>query len=127
MDIPEKPPDRYARARRLLHATTFLLFISWNWLPWLWWAIMIGTCETVAFALMPRSVEDEPADGMDTGLRIGCGAIAGFVAGIWWAFYNPFEEHSGALYIASGIVGAVLFAALAFRFGDKLWNWHNPW
>src|SRR3954468_23758301 len=66
VDIPEKPQDRYARARRLLHAIAFLLVIGgYWWLPWPWWGIMIGVCETVAFALLPRRAEDEPADGMD--------------------------------------------------------------
>jgi hypothetical protein len=127
MDIPEKPQDRFARARHLLHATAFFLLIGgYWWMPWPWWGIMIGVCETVAFALMPRSAEDEPADSMDTGLRIGCGAIAGFVAGIWWTFYQSLGNISGHIYIAAGLVGAVVFAALAFRFGDKFWNWHNP-
>ncbi|HET6761502.1 MAG TPA: hypothetical protein VFH13_05340 [Gemmatimonadaceae bacterium] len=127
MDIPKKPSDRYARARRLLHATAFLLGIGgfW-WMPWPWWGIMIGVCEIVAFALLPRRVEDEPSDSVDAGIRIGCGAIAGFVAGIWWTWYHYFGKNAGAIYIASALVGAVVFAALAFRFGDKFWNWHNP-
>jgi uncharacterized membrane protein YfcA len=84
-------------------------------------------CETVAFALQPRAVEDEPADTMDAGLRIGCGAIVGFFAGVVWAFIHWKWKNTGVGFLVSALVGAVVCGALAFRYGDKFWKWTNPW
>src|SRR5688500_7602232 len=106
-DIPEKTPDPYERVRNLFHAAAFVLGIAgfW-WMPWPWWGIMIGVCETVAFALLPRRAEDGASDRLDAGIRIGCGAIAGVAAGLWWAWYHHFGENAGPIYIASAVVGA---------------------
>jgi hypothetical protein len=64
-----------------------------------------GACETVAFALQPRGVED----------------------GVSWAFIHWKWKNAGVGYLVSALVGAVVCGALAFRFGDKFWKWTNPW
>ena len=133
---PERPRDRYAIVRRVLHATAVLVAIGgnlwlilWPWLdandwsiPWPWWALMAGACETAAFALRPQEAGDEPSDGMEAWLRIGCGGIVGFFSGILWAFIHWSGKNAGAVYVASAVVGAVVFGALSLRFGDRFWN-----
>jgi hypothetical protein len=58
------------------------------------------------------------------GVYFGCGAILGFLAGfvgILVAPANSFVEP-----ILGGLVFAVVFGALAVRFGDRFFRW-LPW
>ena len=63
-------------------------------------------------------------------MQIGCGGIVGFFSGAFWAVTHWKWDNAGAGILASGLVGAVVFAALALRFGDRFWGWmqgRRPW
>ena len=101
-----------------------------EFLPWPYWGVACTVCEIVAFTLRPRGPEDEPSDSVEAGLQIGCGAIVGFFAGVLWAVIHWKWKNPGVGVFASGLVGAVVCGALAFRFGDKFWDWvtgRRPW
>ena len=75
-------------------------------------------------ALTPPSSKTEGA------IRLGCGAIAGFIAGAAFAAYM-LDEIFGAASLVVIAGAAALFAFLAYRYGDKFWDrllnwWHNP-
>lgn len=65
---------------------------------------------------------DRPArDGLESGLRLGCGGLLGLflAAGVWFGLA---EEHVGRA-VAVTAVSVVLCAWLAWRYGDRFWRW----
>ena len=67
-------------------------------------------------------MNDEPArDGMEAGLRFGCGSLLGGVALlslVWWQAIDT----SATFWIALG-AGAIACGGLAVRFGDRAFRW----
>ena len=60
---------------------------------------------------------EKPSDRLEPGLRVGCGALAGFAVGFVGALGSGDYELFGALAIGLGI--AVAFALAALRFGQR--------
>ena len=100
-----------------------------------WWVKPFGgelialfaACEIAAFALKRREVSDEPADELDTRLRLGCGALFGLVTGLGatftWGAQFHWETVTGLQLVAFGTVGMVVGSFLALRFGARFWRW----
>ena len=65
--------------------------------------------------------EYPPVDAFEKKIRLGCGAIAGLVAGLFVGFVS-LNLVAGPL-VAFAIALAVIFGVLAVRYGDKFWSW----
>jgi hypothetical protein len=77
---------------------------------------------------MAYMADERPPDGLERGLRLGCGAVFGLVAGIWIALQcNLFE--SWFISAAAIATSAILCAVCAVKYGDRFWvellGW--PW
>jgi hypothetical protein len=71
----------------------------------------------------------EPPDKLEKGLRFGCGLIFGILAGILVALM--WAGWSGRFILGGGLIGGLLCAICALRFGDRFWlalyRWNSPW
>jgi hypothetical protein len=56
--------------------------------------------------------------GRDGGgpVGLGCGLLLGLVLGALWVLLDGFPP-------AILVVAAAVFGALAYRYGDRFWNW----
>ena len=120
--LPERPRDPFAGVRMVLHATALGVWILsfWDIVEWPLWAIIGGACETTAFAL--RRTDQPPANATEVGVRLGCGAVFGLIAGPSAAFFYGLSLQ-GMRGVVFAVVGGVICAALAVRFGDRFWWW----
>lgn len=101
-----------------------------DFLPWPYWAVACTACEIAALTLRPRGSGEEQTDAAEAGLQVGCGGIVGFFSGVLWAVIHWKWKNPFAGIVASGLFGAVLFGALALRFGGRFWGWvqgRRPW
>jgi hypothetical protein len=62
---------------------------------------------------------NQPKDRLETGLNLGCGAVAGFTIGIVGALGSS-DEWLQVLAVGLGV--AVLCALGALRFGQRFWD-----
>lgn len=58
-------------------------------------------------------------------VRLGCGAVAGFVLGIILSL--QLGGSFGGVHVMWGIVAAVLCAFFVWKFGDRFWQWITQW
>jgi hypothetical protein len=66
--------------------------------------------------------EEGPSrDGFRTGVRLGCGGLLGLLLGLACAFRLAAED-GPRLALVTG-VSVLLFAFLAWRFGERFWRW----
>ncbi len=65
--------------------------------------------------------EHPPIDAFEKKIRLGCGAVAGLVVGLFVGFLS-LNLVTGPL-VAFAIMLAALFGVLAVRYGDRFWVW----
>jgi membrane associated rhomboid family serine protease len=63
-------------------------------------------------------------DALELRIRFACGAIAGSLAGAWWAGHRS----SGGVLALFVAVGGLIGGALARYFGDRFWaSFRRKW
>ncbi len=65
--------------------------------------------------------DDHEPDGMEKGIRFGCGFLFGAVWGVWASL--TWLADATNWWIASAAVIAIVCGLLAMRFGDRFWEW----
>jgi hypothetical protein len=65
--------------------------------------------------------EHPPIDAFEKKIRLGCGVIAGLVAGLFVGFVS-LNLVAGPLFVFA-LALAALFGVLAVRYGDEFWKW----
>ena len=65
--------------------------------------------------------EHPPIDAFEKKIRLGCGLIAGGVAGLFVGFLS-LNLVAGPLFVFA-VALAALFGVLAVRYGDEFWKW----
>jgi hypothetical protein len=69
--------------------------------------------------------DDPSRDGLETGLRLGCGALIGLASSLW--IWIGLADGLAGRAVAVSCASAVLCAWLAWRFGDRFWRWIADW
>lgn len=69
---------------------------------------------------------NKPVDGLERGVRFGCGALLGALVGFYIVAEQGLVAAPGETYLAAAVVGAVVCGLLAMAFGDRFWQTGVP-